>query len=138
MDTFFIFISQNLVAFTLLVLCLISLVIYESRKGGKKVDSSEATRLINKEGAVVFDFRTSEEFSVGHIAGSLNTSPEKVEQQLISLTHPKEKPILLVCKTGNNSKGVGVSLMKLGYLNVNIVSGGMMTWQGNGMPLSKK
>tara|TARA_B100001013_G_C24540799_1_gene414590 strand:+ start:252 stop:668 length:417 start_codon:yes stop_codon:yes gene_type:complete len=138
MDTFFLFVSQNFIAFSLLVLCLISLVIYESKKGGKKVEPSEATRLINKEGAVVFDLRTSEEFSAGHIAGSLNISPEKTEQQLITLNHSKEKPVVLVCKTGNNSKGVGSFLLKAGYLNVNVVSGGMIAWQGNGMPLSKQ
>ena len=25
----------------------------------------------------------------------------------------------------------------LGYLDVNLVGGGMMSWEGNGMPLSK-
>ena len=84
MDTFFLFVSQNFIAFLLLALCLISLVVYESKKGGKKVEPSEATRLINKEGAVVFDLRTSEEFSAGHIAGSVNILPEKAHSRALS------------------------------------------------------
>ena len=137
MDTFFLFFYQNIIAFTLLILCLIALIIYEGKKGGTKVDPVEATRLINREGAVVVDLRPSEEFSTGHITGSLNVSAEKLEQQLNSIKHSKEAPLILVCKTGNNSKVVGGSLLRAGYSNVNLISGGMMTWQGSGLPLSK-
>ena len=137
MDTFFIFISQNILAFSLLLLCLVILIFYEGKKGGNKLDPAQATKLINKEGAVILDLRSLEEFSSGHIAGSINTSPEKIDQQLSFLKHPKEKPLILVCKTGNNSKGVGGSLLKAGYINVNVISGGLMTWQNSGMPLSK-
>lgn len=137
MDTLFLFIAENLLAFALLVMCLVALIIYESRKGGTKLDPAQATRLINKEGAVVVDLRTPEEFSTGHITGSLNISPESVEQQLVSLNHPQEKPLILICKTGNSSKGTGALLVKAGYLNVNRISGGITTWQGSGLPLSK-
>ena len=137
MDTFFLFFYQNIIAFTLLILCLIALIIYEGKKGGTKVDPVEATRLINREGAVVVDLRPSEEFSTGHITGSINISAEKLEQQLNSMKHSKEAPLILVCKTGNNSKVVGGSLLRAGYSNVNLISGGMMTWQGSGLPLSK-
>ena len=137
MDTFFLFFYQNIIAFTLLILCLIALIIYEGKKGGTKVDPVEATRLINREGAVVVDLRPSEEFSTGHITGSLNVSAEKLEQQLNSIKHSKEAPLILVCKTGNNSKTVGGSLLRAGYSNVNLISGGMTTWQGSGLPLSK-
>jgi len=137
MDTFFLFFYQNIIAFTLLILCLIALIIYEGKKGGTKVDPVEATRLINREGAVVVDLRPSEEFSTGHITGSINISAEKLEQQLNSMKHSKEAPLILVCKTGNNSKTVGGSLLRAGYSNVNLISGGMTTWQGSGLPLSK-
>ena len=137
MDTFFLFFYQNIIAFTLLILCLIALIIYEGKKGGTKVDPVEATRLINREGAVVVDLRASEEFSTGHITGSINISAEKLEQQLNSMKHSKEAPLILVCKTGNNSKVVGGSLLRAGFSNVNLISGGMMTWQGSGLPLSK-
>ena len=136
MNTFFLFISQNFIAVTLLLLSLIALIIYEGRKGGKKLSPSEATRKINKEEALVVDLRPSQEFSSGHIAGSIN-QVDKLEQHLTTKRHSKETPVILVCKTGVASKKLGVSLIKAGYLDVNVVSGGMMTWEGNGMPLSK-
>ena len=137
MNIFFLFISQNFIAVTLLLLSLIALIVYEGRKGGKKLSPGEATRKINKEGALVVDLRSSQEFSSGHIAGSINVQDDKLEQHLITKRHSKETPVVLVCKTGVASKKSGISLMKAGYLDINVVSGGMMTWEGNGMPLSK-
>jgi rhodanese-related sulfurtransferase len=86
---------------------------------------------------LVVDLRPSQEFSSGHIAGSINVQVDKLEQHLTTKKHSKEIPVILVCKTGVASKKLGVSLIKAGYLDVNVVSGGMMTWEGNGMPLSK-
>ena len=137
MNTFFLFISQNFIAVTLLLLSLIALIVYEGRKGGKKLSPGEATRKINKENALGVELRSSQEFSSGHIAGSINVQEDKLEQHLITKRHSKETPVVLVCKTGVASKKSGISLMKAGYLDINVVSGGMMTWEGNGMPLSK-
>ena len=137
MNTFFLFISQNFIAVTLLLLSLIALIVYEGRKGGKKLSPGEATRKINKENALVVDLRSSQEFSSGHIAGSINVQEDKLEQHLITKRHSKKTPVVLVCKTGAASKKSGISLIKAGYLDINVVSGGMMTWEGNGMPLSK-
>ena len=137
MNTFFLFISQNFIAVTLLLLSITALIIYEGRKGGKKLSPGEATRKINKENALVLDLRPSQEFSSGHIAGSINVQEYQLEQHLITNKHPKETPIILVCRTGMSSKKSGNSLIKLGYLDVNLVGGGMMSWEGNGMPLSK-
>tara|TARA_B100001750_G_scaffold245888_1_gene266648 strand:+ start:2059 stop:2472 length:414 start_codon:yes stop_codon:yes gene_type:complete len=137
MDTFFLFISQNLVAVTLLLACLVALIFYEGRKGGKKLDPNEATRKINREGALVLDLRPIDEYSSGHIAGSINVQADKLVQHLLSSKHPKESPIILVCKTGSSSKSEGINLINGGYLDVNVINGGIMTWQGSGLPLSK-
>jgi len=137
MNTFFEFISQNYIPVILLLLSILALIVYEGRKGGKKLTPSEATRKINKEEALVLDLRPSQEFSSGHIAGSINMQEDKLEQHLATKRHPKETPIILVCRTGTNSKKSGISLIKLGYLDVNIIGGGMMSWEGNGMPLAK-
>ena len=137
MNTFFEFISQNYIPVILLLLSILALIVYEGRKGGKKLTPSEATRKINKEEALVLDLRPSQEFSSGHIAGSINMQEDKLEQHLATKRHPKETPIILECRTGTNSKKSGISLIKLGYLDVNIIGGGMMSWEGNGMPLAK-
>ena len=137
MDTFFLFIVENFIAFSLLLIFISLLIIHESRKGGKKIDSTEVTRLINKEEGLVIDLRSSAEYYSGHITGSQNIEPQRTLDQILSLKTPKEKPIILVCKTGSSSSSVGGELKKNGYLNINIMSGGMLLWQNQGLPLSK-
>ena len=137
MDTFFLFVTENFVAFSLLLLCIFILIIYEGRKGGRRIDTNEVTRLINKEEAIVIDIRSSNEFSSGHITNAINIQPNKIDQQIDAIKAPKESPIILVCKTGNNSRVVGSKLQKNGFQNVNIISGGMLSWLNQGLPVSK-
>ena len=47
----------------------------------KVITRGEATRLINKEDAVVVDLRQRDDFRKGHIAGSINLLPSTAEQQ---------------------------------------------------------
>ena len=55
MNKFSLFISENFLAVILLLSLILILIIYERRKGGKKVDTAEMTRLINKENPYVYD-----------------------------------------------------------------------------------
>ena len=133
----YLFVTENFVAFSLLFLCIFILIIYEGRKGGRRIDTNEVTRLINKEEAIVIDIRSSNEFSSGHITNAINIQPNKIDQQIDAIKAPKESPIILVCKTGNNSRVVGNKLQKNGFQNVNIISGGMLSWLNQGLPVSK-
>tara|TARA_B110000196_G_scaffold66613_1_gene56375 strand:+ start:473 stop:826 length:354 start_codon:yes stop_codon:yes gene_type:complete len=115
-----------------------ALIIYERRKGGRKIDASEATRFINKENAIVVDLRTPAEFNGGTIAGAINLQPDTVDKEN-SLFKPKEEDhIILVCKLGNSSSSVGGKLIKQGFKNINILSGGIQGWVQSGLPLVKQ
>ena len=69
MDKFLNFLIDNYIAVLLLFFFIFALIAYESRRGGRRVDTSEATRIINKENALVVDLRTSGEFNAGSISG---------------------------------------------------------------------
>ena len=45
----------------------------------KVITRGEATRLINKEDAVVVDLRQRDDFRKGHIAGSINLLPSEIK-----------------------------------------------------------
>ena len=137
MDKFLIFLVDNYVA-VLLFLLLFALIIYESRKGGKKIDASEATRIINKEKALVVDLRTSAEFNSGTISGAINLQPDIVDKENSLFKANEKDHIILVCKLGSSSSTVGGRLIKQGFENVNILSGGMQGWVQAGLPLIKQ
>ena len=138
MDKFLIFLVDNYAAVLLLFFLLFALMIYESRKGGKKIDTSEATRIINKENAVVIDLRTSAEFNAGTIAGAINLQPDSVDKDNSLFKANERDYIVLVCKLGSSSGPVGGRLIKQGFENVNILSGGMQGWVQAGLPLIKQ
>ena len=49
MNKFFVFLGDNFLAVIVLLSLCVLLIIHERRKGGTKVDTSEMTRIINKE-----------------------------------------------------------------------------------------
>ena len=59
MNKFLVFLGDNFLAVLVLLSLIVILIIYERRKGGTKLDTSEMTRLINKGDPLVYDLRSS-------------------------------------------------------------------------------
>ena len=74
-----------------------------SGAGGPRVDTTEATRLINREDAVVIDVREPAEFANGRILGARNIPLSQLEARAADLQKHKSKPIILSCESGNRS-----------------------------------
>lgn len=67
---------------------LLVLVIVTTVKGMfskvKTISRGEATRLINKEDAVVVDVRSRDDFRRGHISGALNAQPLRLKKATLT------------------------------------------------------
>ncbi|MAV22403.1 MAG: rhodanese-like domain-containing protein [Gammaproteobacteria bacterium] len=137
MNKFFLFISDNFLAVIVLLSLISILIIYERRKGGTKVDTSEMTRLINKGNPFVYDLRSAAEYGVGSVAGAQNIQVSNLVKGDALFKATEEDCIILICKTGTNSSKAAGDLKKAGYTNINVLSGGMMNWTQSGMPLVK-
>lgn len=107
------------------------------QKSGKTVSTAEATMLINKQDAIVLDIREHKEYSAGHIANALNIPYSKLATRLDELNKSKEKPIILVCKSGQTVGMAGKMLKEKGF-NALRLQGGMLEWQNQNLPLVKK
>jgi rhodanese-related sulfurtransferase len=104
----------------------------------KRVNNHQATLLINKEDAIVLDIRAAKDFKAGHIIGSKQLKPEEIrEGKFTKLEKNKEQPIIVVCAMGNLAAGTASKMVKAGFPNVYVLSGGMSAWQGASLPLSK-
>ena len=137
MNKFFVFISDNFLAVLVLLSLITIFIIYEKRKGGIKVDTSEMTRLINKGNPYVYDLRSAAEYGTGSVAGALNLQPSNLVKQDALFKASEEDCIILICKTGTTSSKSAGELKKQGFTNVNVLSGGMTNWTQSGMPLVK-
>jgi len=92
----------------------------------------DALRANRKEG-VLIDVREHEEYVQGHIAGA----------ELIPLRHiiedaerlPRNRPILLICRSGRRSTRAMHWLLGLGFENVANLKGGLLSWKAMGRPV---
>ena len=86
-----------------------------------------------EQGATFLDVRTPEEWAQGHIAGSTLIPLDELQDRLSEL--PRDRDMVVVCRSGVRSKeGVSI-LQKAGFTRVSCLSGGLLAWKAAGYPL---
>lgn len=80
--------------------------------------------------AVVFiDVREEHEFKAGYIEG-MNNMPLSTLNETYS-TLPKDKEIVIICRSGSRSMQAAQLLKENGYEKLVNVKGGMLNWHGS-------
>lgn len=106
--------------------------------GGSNISINEATLLINRQDALVVDVRETAEWSTGHIPNSRHIALGHLGKHLSEIEKYKDKPVIVVCASGNrSSSGCGV-LKKAGFQQVFNLSGGIGAWNDAGLPMTRK
>ena len=72
MQNFIGFAQENWALMVLWISAAATLYYTETKKAGKSVNTTEATRMINRDNALILDIREQKEFAKGHIAGAYN------------------------------------------------------------------
>lgn len=131
------FITNNTMLVAAWGLTLAMLLWTEKQKGGKSVGTHEATRMINKDSAVILDIRPKKEFSTGHITNALHIPITDLDNRMSELEKHKQKPIIVVCNLGQTAGAAGKKLKAAGFDNVVRLSGGMTEWKSQSLPVVK-
>lgn len=84
---------------------------------------------------VILDVRTPEEFDEAHIDGAtmLDFYRPDFAEQLATLD--PEVPYVLYCRSGNRSSQARTIMAELGFTTVDDIDGGILAWQGAGLPV---
>ena len=138
MALFLEFLTQEWILTLALLVVAIMLVIHEARKSGPSVSPQQAINLINGEQGVFVDLRDSAEFKLGHIVEALHIPSTKLATRMTELDKFKDKPIVLVCKMGQQSSTAGKQLKAAGFNRVYKMTGGMMEWTNLQLPVVSK
>jgi rhodanese-related sulfurtransferase len=109
----------------------------ETKKAGKTVNATEATRLMNRENALVLDIREQKEFATGHISGAKNIPVSVFESKASELDQDKNRPVIVVCKMGTAAGAIVKILKKRGFEQVVRLTGGMSEWTAASLPVKK-
>jgi len=131
------FATNNFLLVGAWVLTLVMLLWTEQNKAGKSVGTHEATRMINKENAVVLDIRPKKEYVTGHITNAIHIPASDIDNHMTELNKHKQKPIIVVCNLGQTAGAVSKKLKNVGFENVVRLSGGMTEWKSQSLPVIK-
>lgn len=83
---------------------------------------------------VLLDVRTPEEFTKGHINGSINVPLDKLRNAVERTVADKNKKIYVYCFSGSRSAQAVAAMVQLGYKNVFDMKSGMLAWRANKYP----
>lgn len=106
-------------------------------RGIKDVDHIVATQLINHKSALVLDVREQGEYDSGHILNSKLVPLGKLRERIGELEKYRDKPILVVCRSGMRSASACALLGKQGFAQAYNLEGGVMAWQKASLPLER-
>jgi rhodanese-related sulfurtransferase len=84
-----------------------------------------------QQGTFVLDVRTQEEWDEYHAPNTTLIPLDQLESRLNEL--PKDKPIVVICRSGNRSQEGRNILLNAGF-NATSVDGGLSTWREAGYP----
>lgn len=147
--------KQNLTYIAIFFVLLIAVLIFASqlkdRPSGpdsladfEDVTVEEARKMIEEENVFVLDVRTPGEFNSSHIEGATlipvtnsagsNLSPDQLLEARINEV-PKNRKILVYCRTGRRSVAASKILVAAGYTQVYNMQGGITAWTGAGYPV---
>jgi phage shock protein E len=101
---------------TLLLFILVSLAIVLKLKGAPGLPEATA-RAHLKNGALLVDVRTAEEFKAGHLTNAVNLPLDGIKDALPRRVPDKSQFLLLHCRSGRRSGIAEQELRALGYTN---------------------
>lgn len=99
------------------------------------VDVATVKALQGRDDVVVLDVREPSEYAAGHIPNVTLIPMGQVPNRLSEI--PKDKTVILTCRSGNRSGQVADFLRQQGYSNVHNMEGGILAWQQAGYPVQK-
>jgi rhodanese-related sulfurtransferase len=98
-----------------------------------EINSTQAYQIYQKDGAFFVDVREQSEWDTFHIPNTnlipLGELPNRLNEV------PKDKPIVVVCRSGNRSQAGRDILKQAGYSNVTSMAGGVTDWKNQGYPI---
>lgn len=99
------------------------------------VTVSQGKEMIDRGEVFLLDVRTQEEYDADHIKGSTLIPVQVLEGRLDEI--PKDKKILVYCRTGRRSAQASEILVNNGFNEVYNMEGGIVEWKSSGYEVVK-
>ncbi len=100
------------------------------------VDVKQAQSM-NQQGALLLDVREPDEFAAGHAPNAKLIPLGQLSSRLQEIASYKDKPIVVMCRSGRRSGIAVAQLQAAGFTQVSNVRGGITAWQNDGLEVVK-
>lgn len=84
---------------------------------------------------ILVDVRTSSEFRQGRLPGAINIPLDQLSNRVGEIA--KDRPVVVVCASGNRSQTGAQTLSQAGFSNVYNLKGGLMIWMMRGLEIEQ-
>lgn len=138
MQHFFEFMVNNWLLFLALIVIVALLVMTTVRGrllGFNEIKPAEAVQLMNRDEPLLLDVRDADEFKGGHVLGAVHIPADELDDRMSELEAWREKPVLIICRTGQRSAKAAAALKRQGFKQLHKLDGGMMAWQSAQLPV---
>lgn len=96
-----------------------------------EISVAQAAQL-REQGAFVLDVRQPEEWNQLHVPGATLIPLDQLASRVNEV--PKDKEVVVICRSGNRSQTGRDILLQAGFEKVTSVSGGIIAWRNAGYP----
>src|SRR3954447_19269398 len=101
----------------------------------EEIEPFEAAEEINGGDVVLIDTREPHEYQEAHLENGKLVPPGLLAAEIETAAPNKSARTILYCRSGNRSALAAAQLQQLGYENVASMSGGILQWQEQGLPV---
>jgi rhodanese-related sulfurtransferase len=138
MALFLEFLLQQWILVAALLVAIGMLLFHETRKAGPALSPQQAIDLVNAEEGIFLDLRDGGDFKQGHIVDAVHIPMAKLAERRSELEAYRDRPIILVCKMGQQAGAAAKQLRGDGFDRVYKMAGGMLEWRNLQLPTVAK
>ncbi len=122
---------------TLILVPALSGCVTQSPEKAQYIDTSvqQAKEMIDKDEVFILDVRTQEEYNAGHIRNSTLIPVQDLSKRLNEV--PRDRNILVYCKTGGRSTAASELLANNGFTRIYNMKSGITEWTKAGYEVVK-
>lgn len=133
------FFNQNWHLFLALFVITLLLIWEFSKARVSGVEQISALNLprVMREPSIIVDVCELKEYKSSHITDAINVPLSSFDKQVGQLEKHKNKNLILTCRHGNRSISAARKLHKLGFEKLYSLSGGIMAWEKENLPMTR-
>ena len=134
---------QDLAPLLFIVAILVAFHFLRQKMVGEAISPMELSERLKTEDIKLIDVRSEPEYEgeLGHIEGAVNIPVGNLAEEIVALDKPdetqKNETIVTICRTHNRSPRAARMLKDVGFRNVLVLKGGMMSWNNLKLPVVK-